>query len=219
MLPFTGFTIGTRIQQSGTILGPYPKNRNSAVKCYVHEVIGLDVYKNLNTKFLIGVYTDRTVCFICDIPQVAVRPLSEYSNCDPSILTDRLKMNQIERKQLDPIFQCILNGIMQIHLIPGTIIQQLGIKWGWYLNQNSGVRCYVHVVKRLNSYKNLNIEFLIGVDTNGEPRFICDIPQAAACPLSKYSSYDPNISADKLKMDQIQKNYLDPFFQKIVNAY
>lgn len=216
---FTGFTSGTSIEQSGTILGPYPTNQNSAVECYVHEVIGPDDYKNLNTKFLIGVYTDGTVCFICDIPQAAARPLSLYSSYNPNIPTDITKMSWIKQNQLDPIFQCIVKKIKHIHLIPGTIIQQLGIKWGWYRNQKSGVRCYVYVVKGLNSYKNLNIAFLIGVDTNAKPRFICDIPQSVVHPLSKYYSYDPNITADKSKMDQIQKKYLDPLFQKIVNAY
>lgn len=99
--------------------------------------------------------------------------------------------------------------------ITGTGVQQLGNRWGPYLTHpNSSDQCYVHVVRRLHDYKKLDPEFLVGVDTKNEVRFICDIPVSVDNALPEYSESDPITPKG-----EENKGTLDGLFQKIVEEF
>ena len=101
--------------------------------------------------------------------------------------------------------------------INGTRIQQLGGRWGPYpTGQNNSGHCYVHVVKRLDEYKKLDPEFLVGVDINYEVRFICDIPDAITLnkTLFEYLRCVPRASKNEGNEETLRR-----LFEKVVQAF
>ena len=95
--------------------------------------------------------------------------------------------------------------------------------WGPYANKNnSNIKdCYVQVVKRGNRgnplYKDLDEEFLVGVNLQGHMRFICDMPDHIAMALSLYKMAHRN-TAEKKKAEQYL-NQLNCLFDEVVEKF
>ena len=94
--------------------------------------------------------------------------------------------------------------------------------WGPYANRtNSNIKdCYVHVVHRGTQgnplYKNLDDKFLVGIDTQGCMRFICDMPDPASIALPMYKMADIENNAEEV---QRLERHLNDIFCDVVKIF
>ena len=93
--------------------------------------------------------------------------------------------------------------------------------WGPYAKKNSSSKdIHVQVVERGSHgnplYKNLDEEFLAGIDIHGKMRFICDIPPPAIASLRSYRMAQANNNESEMARFE---GLLDDFFDQAVKLF